>query len=73
MKPIINLDDPAVKTYGELQPPNPMVSDGKCGADAIARQPLFSLNIPRKGVYRFKTFEEADAWMEERIIRHSED
>ena len=67
MKPIINLDDPVVKTYGRRQPPDPLSLEGNRKADAIAWQKSFPLNIPRKSVYRFKTFEEADAWMEKAL------
>ncbi|MBI1177387.1 hypothetical protein GC207_08100 [bacterium] len=67
MKPIINLDDPVVKTYGRRQPPDPMSLEEQLKANAIAMQKAFPLNIPRKGVYRFKTFEEADQWMEKAL------
>ncbi len=67
MKPIINLDDPVVKTHGKRQPPDPLSLEGNRKADAIAMGKAFPLGIPGKGVYRFKTFEEADAWMEKAL------
>ncbi len=71
MKPIINLDDPVVKTYGKRQPPADSFEAGmalqKTGADLM--RSLGHRLVPR-GVYRFKTFEEADEWMEKMIIRN---
>jgi hypothetical protein len=67
MKPIINLDDPVVKTHGKRLPPDPMSLVGNRKTDAIAAQKAFPLKFPRGGVYRFKTFEEADEWMEKHM------
>lgn len=68
MKPIINLDDPVVKTGSQPAPDLPAVG-GASKVDVNPPQEMITQNIPRKGVYRFKTFEEADEWMEKRIIR----
>ena len=70
MEPIINIDDPVGKTVGRRKP----------GADAFARGmelqknggellKAFKLRGRPKGVFRFKTFEEAEEW-EMKFLTH---
>jgi hypothetical protein len=61
MEPIINLQDPVGKVVGKRKPPK---------ADDMGVQRLWAelaaslkLPMPPRGVYRFKTHEEADAWL----------
>lgn len=70
MRPIVNLEETPGKTVGRRNPP----------ADAFAaamtlQNTLADLNrafghrfIPR-GVYRFRTHQEADAWMWEQLAK----
>ena len=63
-QPVINVEEFIDKTVGRHLPARDplLVSDsGKAGAQA-SRAALPYLRVPR-GVYRFKTHEEADAWM----------
>jgi hypothetical protein len=71
MKPIVNLDEKIGKTVGRRQPPaNPLaVSDAQKTEASVAWQKAFGgLRIPR-GVYRFKTHEEADEWLWRMLTR----
>jgi hypothetical protein len=71
MKLDINLDESPGKTVGRRRPPaDPLtISKADSPADARAWQRAFGgLRIP-KGVYRFRTHEEADAWLWKMITR----
>lgn len=61
-RPVVNIQDNVGKVVGRRQPPKP-VNVQYMAAD------IFSMNgypvSPGKGVYRFKTFEEADQWNKE--------
>jgi hypothetical protein len=61
MDPIINLQDPAAKIVGRRTPaPDSTMAAQKLGAELAAS---LKLPMPPRGVYRFKTHEEADAWL----------
>jgi hypothetical protein len=65
MKPIMDIDNAPWKMVGNL----PKRSPGEF-LDRMANQfQAMGVSLPyRKGVYRFKTFEEADAWaMKQRV------
>jgi hypothetical protein len=71
MKPIINLDEMPGKTVGHRQPPAEglVLNDAQRSADALAWKRAFrTLPIP-KGVYRFRTHEEADQWLWQMLTR----
>ena len=63
MEPIINIDDPAGKTVGRRKPAADAFERGmqlqKAGAELLK---AFELRGRPKGVFRFKTFEEAAEW-----------
>ena len=61
-QPIANLDEQIGRTVGRIRP----ADYGRLEASAEALMPR--LPFP-KGVYRFRTFEEADAWTEQHILR----
>ena len=61
MEPIINLQDPVGKTVGRRKPPADMLSGVQMLGVALAKS--LNLPMPPSGVYRFKTHEEADAWL----------
>jgi len=65
MEPVINCEEEIGKTVGRRRPRDPLstacllnetIADLREGAN-------ISGGIPRGGVYRFKTHEEADEWM----------
>jgi hypothetical protein len=64
MKPVINLEDPIGKTVGQRTAPVDAFRYGmrlqESGAEMIRTSGRF--RIP-KGVFRFHSHEEADAWM----------
>lgn len=64
MKPIINLEEKIGKTVGKRTAPDPLkVQPGEV-ADAIQWRRFFPrLKGVRPGVYRFQSFDEADAWL----------
>jgi hypothetical protein len=65
MQPIVNLEEHPGKVVGRRRDArDPLdVAGAQCAADARAwKQALGTLPI-KKGVYRFRTHEEADAWL----------
>ena len=62
MKPIINLEETTGKTAGRCAP----MDYDRLVETSAALMPW--LPFP-KGVYRFRTHEEADAWMEHHILQ----
>lgn len=63
MEPIINLEETPGKTVGRRRPPkDPIAASTLSREDARRWSQAFGNGIPR-GVYRFKSHEEADAWM----------
>lgn len=73
MKPIVNVQETIGKTVGRRQPPSdPLNAPGDTIANARAWQRAFPFRFP-KGVYRFKSYEEADAWMLKMMIRPAKD
>ena len=67
MKPIINLDDPVGKTVGKRLVPADSLKYGlglqKSLSQISWRSPV------RRGVYRFQSHEEADAWMMNYLVK----
>ena len=71
MKPIINLEETPGKVVGRRQAPSNTLSmtGAQSSADARAWKKAFrTLPIP-KGVYRFRTHEEADEWLWQMLTR----
>lgn len=66
MEPIINLDDPVGKTVGRRKAPRDALSYA-WGLQRALNQ-IAPLPIPR-GVYRFRSHEEADQWLMDRLTR----
>ena len=56
----INLDERIGKTVGRRKPPRDMVAYGLALQTTVSK--LCPLRVPR-GVYKFKTHEEADQWL----------
>lgn len=67
MKPIVNLDDPVGKTVGRRLAPADSLKYGlglqKSLSQLSWRSPI------RRGVYRFRSHEEADAWMMDYLVK----
>lgn len=71
MKPIINLDEMPGKVVGRRSPPSDalVITEAQRAKDARAWKRAFGgLPIP-KGVYRFRTHEEADEWLWQMMTR----
>ena len=69
MEPIINLDDPIRKQVGKRKSPAPLriLASEKQGKE-YWRAAGMGPRIP-KGVYRFKSHEEADEWLWKMMTR----
>ena len=71
MKPVVNLEETPGKTVGRRQPPadSLAMSEAQRIEDARAwKKALRTFPIP-KGVYRFRTHEEADQWLWQMLTR----
>jgi hypothetical protein len=69
MEPIVNLDETPGKTVGKRRSPADglALTDAQRAEAAIAWQrALGGLKVAR-GIYRFRTHEEADAWLWEKM------
>lgn len=65
MHPVANIEEAIGKTVGRRRVAEPLAAaPGDRERQRVWREAGFFLNI-KKGVYRFKTFEEADAQMME--------
>ncbi|MGC3988888.1 MAG: hypothetical protein QM796_04230 [Chthoniobacteraceae bacterium] len=69
MEPFINLQEKIGKTVGRRLLPNPFSMKGQTKADMQAWKKAFPTPFVPKGVYRFNSHEEADAWMWKMITR----
>lgn len=71
MNELIESDDPRAKVVGKRRPPAPgeesLAAAGKL--IALATQLRDRPFRAKRGVYRFKTFEEADEWMMNLYLR----
>jgi hypothetical protein len=67
---LINFEEPIGKVVGRrLKAPDPLSTQMSNKADSIAWRKAFGgVNVPR-GVYRFRTHEEADDWLRRMITR----
>ena len=71
MEPIVNLEETPGKVVGRRRPPKDglALSEAQRAANARAWKRAFgTLRIP-KGVYRFRTHEEADEWLWQKLTR----
>ena len=68
MKPAINFEEKIGKTVGKRTPPNPL----KIQPNEIENAKAWRRTIPgmrvRPGVYRFRSHEEADAWLMKKLL-----
>ena len=61
---VINLEETIGKTVGRRKPPtDPLRVADSSIQRAIDYQRAFPCVMPKRGVYRFRTHEEADQWM----------
>ena len=60
---VINIDDPAGKTVGRRRPVNPLCTETYSIQRAKEWQKALPVKLPPRGVFRFKTHEEANEWM----------
>ena len=71
MKPLINLEDPAGKTVGRRVRPKDALEYGFALQKSLHQ--LYGRLPIRRGVYRFHSHEEADAWMMNSLTRRTDD
>jgi hypothetical protein len=63
-KPIVNLEEKIDRVVGKRTAPEDSLAAGmKLQATALQMHQSFGNRWPVRGVYRFKTHEEADQWM----------
>lgn len=67
MEPLINLEDPVGKTVGRRAAPSDALEYG-FGLQKTLNQLYGGFRI-RRGVYRFRSHEEADKWMMDALVR----
>jgi hypothetical protein len=69
MHPVFNIDDPVGKVVGKRKPPAKLVSSPQ--ETEANKQWAATPFFPRikKGVYRFKSHEEADQWLMDHMTR----
>jgi hypothetical protein len=61
---VINLEETIGKTVGRRKPPvDPLRVADSSIQRAVDYQRAFPCVMPKRGVYRFRTHEEADQWM----------
>jgi hypothetical protein len=71
MEPFVNLEETPGKVVGHRQPPTDglAITGAQSAANAVAWKRAFgTLRVP-KGVYRFRTHEEADDWLWQMLTR----
>jgi|GEM_PF-800004 len=68
MNPRVNIDEKIGKTVGSRKPPGGL-SKGMTPADSRAWQQAFRAPFIPRGVYRFTSHEQADAWLMKMITR----
>ena len=69
MKPIINLDDPVGKVVGRRGIADPLQVDPR---ETVANEQWRAAGLGircRRGVYRFQSYDEADQWMMDHMVR----
>lgn len=72
MDPIVNLDDPVGKIVGRRRVPNPLKTrPDEISASKKWREAGVGVRVP-KGVFRFKSHEEADQWLMDHLTRKRE-
>ena len=71
MEPFVNLEETPGKTVGHRRPPKDGLAPSKAQRveDAVAWQRAFGGLPVARGVYRFRTHEEADAWLWEKMTQ----
>lgn len=69
MEPVVNIQEKIGKTVGKRRVPDPFSLRGSTKADKRRWQAAFGGPAIPKGVYRFKTHEEADAWILKMLSR----
>jgi hypothetical protein len=69
-RPIINIEEKIDKIVGKRTPPSDSFAAGmKLQKTAVQLHKTFKHRWAPKGVYRFKTHEEADEWMMRMLAR----
>jgi hypothetical protein len=70
MKPIINLEEKIGKTVGRRKVPSDAFAYGMAlQKTGVQLSKTFSLKGVPRGVYRFHSHEEADAWLMKQLTR----
>ena len=71
MKPLVNLEECPGKVVGHRQPSSdPLTLTGaQRASNAVAWKRAFGTLPIKKGVYRFRTHEEADEWLWQKLTR----
>ncbi len=69
MRPVVNVEETIGKTVGRRGPPHPFSLRGETKEDMRAWRRAFPTPFVPKGVYLFRSHEEADKWMLKMIAR----
>jgi hypothetical protein len=70
MEPFVNLEENIGKVVGNRKPPkDPLLSYNRSKEEAMRWKRVFGTPRIPKGLYRFKSHEEADAWLWKMITR----
>ncbi len=71
MEPVINIEENIGKTVGRRRVTDIPAYSEKMQKTVAELAKTFGIKTGRKGVYRFKTHEEADAWWNQNSIPRS--
>jgi hypothetical protein len=70
MEPFVNLEENIGKVVGRRKPPkDPLLAYNRSKEEAMRWKRAFGTPRIPKGLYRFKSHEEADAWLWKMITR----
>ena len=71
MEPIVNPEETPGKVVGRRQPPKNglVLTEAQSAANALAWKRAFGTLRIARGVYRFRTHEEADEWLWQKLTR----
>lgn len=71
MKPVVNLEETFGKVVGHRHAPADglALTEAQQATNAVAWERAFGTLRIRRGVYRFRTHEEADEWLWQKLTR----
>lgn len=72
MDPVINIEEKIGKTVGRRRPTDVVRYSARMQKTVGELAKTFGVRMQRRGVFRFRTHEEADEWMNQRQLLESQ-